>query len=129
MFLPDIGAAWEVASLSIFCFVGLVNLSVLLLTEETLWIWRSIGPSIDARPSWWPTLAQCYFLFKSGSISFAVLPLVSTLPYSTSFIPFILSKTIRSLSLCLETGSGRLGYCVHLLQLWFCSHLSVISMA
>lgn len=23
-------------------------------------------------------------------------------------------------------GSGRLGYCVHMLQLWFCSHLSVI---
>ena len=52
------GAAWEVASLSIFFFVGLVNLSVLLLTEETLWIWKSIGPSIDARPSWWPSLAQ-----------------------------------------------------------------------
>ena len=71
-------------------------------------------------------MAQCYFLFKSGSISFAVLPLVSTLPNSTSFIPFILSKTIRFLSLCRETGSGRLGCCMHLLQLWFYSHLSVI---
>ena len=26
-------------------------------------------------------------------------------------------------------GSGRLGCYVHLLQLWFCSHLSVISLA
>ena len=26
-------------------------------------------------------------------------------------------------------GSGRFGYCVHLLQLWFYSHLSVISRA
>ena len=34
-----------------FCFVSLVNLSVLLLIEDTLWIWRSIGPSVGARPS------------------------------------------------------------------------------
>ena len=66
------------------------------------------------------------FPSQSCSISFSVLPLVSTLPYSTSFIPSLLSKTIRSLSLCREMGSGRLGCCVHLLQLWFCSHLNVI---
>jgi len=48
---------------------------------------------------------------------------------STYFIPFLLSETIWSLSLCREMGSGRLGCCVHLLQLWFCSHLSVISRA
>lgn len=40
------------------------------------------------------------FPSQSCSISFAILPLVSTLPHSTSFIPFFLSKTIRSLSLC-----------------------------
>ena len=67
------------------------------------------------------------FPSQSGSISFAVLPLVSTLPYSTSFVPALLSKTVRSISLCRETGSGRLGCCVHLLQLWFCRHLSVIT--
>ena len=67
------------------------------------------------------------FPSRSGSISFVVLPLVSTLPHSTSFIPALLSKTVRSISLCCETGSGRLGCCVHLLQLWFCSHLSVIA--
>ena len=68
-------------------------------------------------------------LFPSSSeaVSFDVLPLVSALPHGTSFIPTLLSKTIRSLSLCRETDRGRLGYCVHLLQLWFCSHLSVIS--
>ena len=66
------------------------------------------------------------FPSQSGSISFAVLPLVSTLPLSTSFIPSLLSKTIRSLSLYSKTGSGRLGCCEHLLQLWFYSHLSVI---
>ena len=64
---------------------------------------------------------------QSGSINFVVLPLVSTLSYSTSFIPTLLFETIRSLSLCRETGSSRLGYCVLLLQLWFYSHLSVIS--
>ena len=32
-----------------------------------------------------------------------------------------------SLSLCQGTGMGRLGCCVHLLQLWFYSHLSVIT--
>ena len=67
------------------------------------------------------------FPSQSGSISFVVLPLVSTLPHSTSFIPALLSKTVRSISLCCETGNGRLGCCVHLLQLWFCSHLSVIA--
>lgn len=55
------------------------------------------------------------FPSKSGSISFAVLPLVSTLPYNTSFIPTLLFETVRSLSLCCEMGSRRLGYCVHLL--------------
>ena len=69
------------------------------------------------------------FPFQLGSISFVVLPLVSTLPHSTSFIPSILSETIWSFSLCREIGSGRLGCCVRLLQLWFCSHLSVISRA
>ena len=66
------------------------------------------------------------FLSQSGSISLVVLPWVSTLPHSTSFIPSLLSETIQSLSLFREMGSGRLGYCVHLLQLWFYSHLSVI---
>ena len=68
-------------------------------------------------------------LSQSGSINFSVLPLVSTLPHSTSFIPYLFSETIRSLSLCCETSSSRLGCCVHLLQLWFCSHLSVVSIA
>ena len=66
------------------------------------------------------------FHSPSGAVSFAVLPLVSALPHGTSFIPALLSKTIRSLSLCRETGRGRPGYCVHVLQLWFYSHLSVI---
>ena len=65
------------------------------------------------------------FLSQSGSISFTVLPLVSTLPHNTSFITSLLSETIRSLSLCQEAGSGRLHYCVHMLQLWFCSHMSL----
>ena len=69
------------------------------------------------------------FLSQSGSIIFDVLPLVSTLPHSTSFVPSLLSKTIRSFSLCREIGSGRLGCCVHLLQLWFYSHLNVTSRA
>ena len=51
---------------------------------------------------------------------------MSTLPLNTFFIPSFLSETIWSLSLCHETGSSRLGCCVHLLQLWFCSHLNVI---
>ena len=67
------------------------------------------------------------FPSPSGAISFSILPLVSVLPHSTSFIPALLSKTIRSLSLCTKAGRGRLGYCVHMLQLWFCSHLSVIA--
>ena len=68
-------------------------------------------------------------LFPSSSrvISFVILPLVCALPHGTSFILTLLSKTIRSLSLYQETGRGRLGCCVHLLQLWFCSHLSVIA--
>ena len=49
------------------------------------------------------------FLSQLGSINFIVLPLVSTLPHSNSFIPSLLSETIRSLSLCHETSSGRLG--------------------
>ena len=56
-------------------------------------------------------------LFPSplGAISFAVLPLVSVLPYGTFFIPALLFETIRSLSLCRETSRGRLGCCVHML--------------
>ena len=57
------------------------------------------------------------FPSQSSSISFRVLPLVSTQPHTTSFIPFLLFKTIRSLSLCHEIGNGRLGCYVHLLQL------------
>ena len=40
------------------------------------------------------------------------------------------SSTLRLLlflSLCSEKGRGRLRCCVHILQLWFCSHLNVIS--
>ena len=66
------------------------------------------------------------FPSPSGVVSFAILPLASALPHGTFFIPALLFKTIRSLSLCRETGRGRLGCCVHMLQLWFCSHLSVI---
>ena len=55
------------------------------------------------------------FPLQLGSISFVVLPLVSTLPHSTSFVPSILFESIWSLSLCCEIGSGRLGCCVHLL--------------
>ena len=54
------------------------------------------------------------FPSQSGSISFTVLPLVSTLPHSISFILFLRSETIWSLSLCHEMGSGKLGCCVHL---------------
>ena len=67
------------------------------------------------------------FSSPSGVVNFAVLPLVKALPHGASFIPTLLFETIRSLSLCRETGRGRLGCCVHLLQLWFCSHLSVIA--
>ena len=102
------GVVWEVVTLGIFCFVILAKLNALLLTKEMLWIWRSIGPS------------------QLGSISFAVLPLVSTLRHSTSFIPPLFFRTIWYFSLCCEMGNGRLGYCVHLLQLWFYSHLSDI---
>ena len=68
-------------------------------------------------------------LFPSSSrvVSFVVLPLVSTLPHGISFIPTLLSEMIRSLSLCQETGRGRLGCCVHMLQLRFYSHLSFIA--
>ena len=67
------------------------------------------------------------FSSSSGDVSFAILPLVRALPHGIYFILALLSKTIRSLSLCRETGRGRLGCYVHLLQLWFCSHLSVIA--
>ena len=67
------------------------------------------------------------FPSPSGAISFAVLPLVSVLPYGYSFIRALLFETIRSLSLCREAGKGRLGYCVHMLQLWLCRHLIVIT--
>ena len=68
-------------------------------------------------------------LFPSSSraVSLAVLPRVSALPHNISFIPALLSKTIRSLSLYQEIGKGRLGCCVRMLQLWFCSHVSVIA--
>ena len=55
------------------------------------------------------------FLSPSGAISFAILPLVSVLSHGTSFIPTLLSETIRTLSLCWETSRGRLGCCVHML--------------
>ena len=67
------------------------------------------------------------FPLSLGAISFANFPLVSALPHGTFFILALLSETIRSLSLCWGTDMGRLGYCVHLLQLWFCIHLSVIA--
>ena len=67
------------------------------------------------------------FPSPSGAVGFAVLPLMSALPHGTSFIPALLFETFRSLSLCWEAGRGRLGCCVHMLQLWFCSHLSVIA--
>ena len=68
-------------------------------------------------------------LFHSSSrvVSFAVLPLVSALPRGISFILALLFEMIKSLSLCRETSRGRLGCYVHMLQLWFCSHLSVIA--
>jgi len=61
----------------------------------------------------------CAVLFPSSSrvVRFVVLLLVSALPHGTSFIPAILSETIRSLSLCWETDRGRLGCCAHLIQL------------
>ena len=64
---------------------------------------------------------------SSRAVSLIILPLVSALTYGISFISTLLSKTIRFLSLCWETGKGRLGCCVHMLLLWFCSHLSVIA--
>ena len=67
------------------------------------------------------------FPSPSRAINFAVLPSVIVLSHGTSFIPALLSETISSLSLCWETGRGRLGCCVHMLQLWFHCHLSVIA--
>ena len=64
---------------------------------------------------------------SSRTVNFIVLPLVSAQPHGTSFIPALLSETIRSSSLCRKTDRGRLGYSAHLLQLWFCNHLSVIA--
>ena len=64
---------------------------------------------------------------SSRAVSLIILPLVSALTYGIFFISTLLSKTIRFLSLCWETGKGRLNCCVHLLQLWFYSHLSVIA--
>ena len=72
-------------------------------------------------------------LFWCDAISFIVgscqicHSLSSALTYGTSFIHALLSEMIRSLSLCRGTDRGRLGCCVHLLQLWFYSHLSVIA--
>ena len=59
---------WEVASLGIFCFVGLAKLSALLLTKETLWIWRSIG-SINARTLWWPLI---FLLLGIALVSYGI---------------------------------------------------------
>ena len=70
-------------------------------------------------------LGTVLFHSSSRAINFSILPLVSALPHGTTFIFALLSKTIRSLSLCRETIRGRLGCCVHMLQLWF-YHLSVI---
>ena len=67
------------------------------------------------------------FPSPSGIVSFVVLPLMGALPHGTSFIPALLSETNRSLSLCREASRSRLGCYVHMLQLWFCSHLSVIA--
>ena len=67
------------------------------------------------------------FPSPSRAISFAILLLVHVLSHGYSFIPALLSKTIRSFSLCQEIGKGRLGCYVHMLQLWFCIHLSVIA--
>ena len=52
---------------------------------------------------------------------------MSVLPHCFSFIPALLSETIRSLSLCWKASRGRLGCYIHMLQLWFYSHLSVIA--
>ena len=65
------------------------------------------------------------FPSPSRAISFAILPLVSVLPHGYSFIRALLSESVRSLSLCQEASRGRLGCCVHVLQLWFYSHLSI----
>ena len=90
---------------------------------------------VDLEEQWTSYRCQAFLvaffgavLFPSSSraVSFAVLPLVSALPHGTSFIPALLSKMIRSLFLCRGTSRGRVGCCVHLLQLWFYSHLSVI---
>ena len=54
----------------IFCFVDLVKLSALLHIEETSWIWGSIRPSTGARPSWWPSLDQCYSLLSQVPLAF-----------------------------------------------------------
>ena len=67
------------------------------------------------------------FPSPSGAISFAILPLVSVLHHGYSFIPTLLFETVRSLSMCREASKGRLGCCIHMLQLWFYSHLSVIT--
>ena len=69
---------------------------------------------------WRQALLVAFFgtvLFPSplGAISFSILPLVSVLPHGFSFIPALLSETIRSLSLCREIGKGRLGCYVHML--------------
>ena len=50
----------------------------------------------------------------------------NTLPNNISFIPTFLFETVRSFFfVCRVVGRGRLRFYVHMLQLWFCSHMSV----
>lgn len=70
---------------------------------------------------WWTSCCHQAFLvaffgtmlFPSSSeaVNFVVLPLMSALPHGSSFIPTLLSKKVRSLSLCRKTSRGRLGSC------------------
>lgn len=53
-----------------------------------------------------------------------------TSEYSPSWLFFhsrFTFETVRLLSLRREAGRGRLGCCIHVLQLWFYSHLSIIA--
>ena len=82
------------------------------------------GNFVDLKEWWASYWHQAFLVAFFGAVlfpsslrvaSFAILPLVSALPHGTSFIPALLFETFRSLSLCRETGKGRLGYCVHML--------------